>query len=351
MSRFHRLKVVNINRKTPTAVTVTMGIPDDLKDNYTFKAGQYITLKTILGGEEVRRDYSICSAPNSGEITVAVKEVKDGLFSKYINQDLKVGDVIEVTDPNGRFIFEPNASLSRNIVAFTAGSGITPIMSIIKTVLTQEPQSKIHVLFGNSSKSETIFYNELVSLAEQFPGRFNLKFIFSQEDQDGALFGRIDRGKAFYFLNSLDGIEPDLYYLCGPEQMIYTVSDALTEKGINKDKIKFELFTIKLDSEETVESSIPEGKTEVTIMLDDEETTFIMDADQSVLGAALKQKLDPPYSCQGGICSSCIARISEGEVKMRKNSILTDGEIEEGLVLTCQSHPVTPKIYINYDDV
>ena len=351
MSRFHRLKVVNINRKTPSAVTVTLGIPEDLKTNYTFKAGQYITLRTIIEGEEIRRDYSICSAPNTGEVTVAVKEVKDGLFSKFINQDLQVGDVLEVSDPNGRFVFEADQNLSRDIVAFTAGSGITPIMSIIKTVLTEEPNSKIHVLYGNKTKTETIFYEELLSLANQYPNRFNLKFIFSQEDQDGAIFGRIDRGRALYFLNSLTGIEPDLYYLCGPEQMIYTVSDTLKERGIDKDKIKFELFTIKLESEEKSETAVPEGKTEVTVMLDDEETTFIMDAEQSVLDAALKQKLDPPYSCQGGICSSCIARISEGEVKMRKNSILTDGEIEEGLVLTCQSHPLTSKIYINYDDV
>ena len=349
MAQFHALKIAKISRETPQAVTITFKVPDELNSKFKFKAGQYVTLKTSLEGEEIRRDYSICTAPGSGHLSVAVKAVSQGLFSKYANEALNEGDVLEVSEPNGRFIFEPNDEAKRTFVAFTAGSGITPVLSIVRTILGEEPQSAIHVLYGNKSKSETMFYDELLALKNRYPERLRLQFIYSQANEADALFGRIDTGNAKYFLKNLNAKDVAAYYLCGPEEMIYAMSDMLKNMGVEKDHIKFELFTVKVEEPKSVEVS--PGKTKVTIMLDDEESNFIMDGEQSVLDAALKENLDPPYSCQGGICSTCLARLKEGEVVMRKNSILTDEEIEEGLILTCQSHPQTRTLYIDYDDI
>ncbi|SDB62185.1 ring-1,2-phenylacetyl-CoA epoxidase subunit PaaE [Flavobacteriaceae bacterium MAR_2010_188] len=351
MSQFHTLVVSDIKRDTAKAVSINFSIPDNLKSDYKYIAGQYITLKTSLDGKEIRRDYSLCSSPNSGDLMVAVKEVEDGLFSKYANRNLNVGDRLEVSTPNGRFTFDADSSKSRHIVCFAAGSGITPILSIIKSVLEDEPNSSVSIMYGNKSIADTMFYDELSTLKEKYPERFNIQFVFSQAEENDSIFGRIDVGNSNYFVkNSLVSEEIDAYYLCGPEEMIYSINDLLKGQGVDHDKIKFELFKVKLE-EDKDESDVAEGQTEITIMLDDEETTFIMDAKDSVLDAALARDIDAPYSCQGGICSSCLARVTEGEVKMRQNNILTDSEVAEGLVLTCQSHPLTSKVYIDYDDV
>ncbi len=351
MSQFHTLVVSDIKRETAKAVSINFSIPENLKSDYKYIAGQYVTLKTSIDAQEVRRDYSLCSSPNSGDLMVAVKEVEDGLFSKFANRNLKVGDTLDISTPNGRFTFEADSNKSRHIVCFAAGSGITPVLSIIKSLLEDEPNSSISVLYGNKSIADCMFYNEIIALKEQNPQRFNIQFVFSQAEENDSIFGRIDVGNSNYFVkNSLVSPNVDAYYLCGPEEMIYSISDLLKEQGVDHDKIKFELFKVKLE-EDKDESAVAEGQTEITIMLDDEETTFIMDAKDSVLDAALARDIDAPYSCQGGICSSCLARVTEGEVKMRQNNILTDSEVAEGLVLTCQSHPLTPKLYINYDDV
>ena len=351
MSQFHKLAIRELHKETEACVTISFQVPAELKDVYNFKAGQYITLKSHIDGKEVRRDYSICSSPNSGILKVAVKAVADGNFSSYANSHLKVGDVIEVAPPNGRFVFEPNASKERTIAAFAAGSGITPVMSILKSVLESEPKSNFVLVYGNKSPKDTIFLDELLHMQSEYQGRLNLHFVYSQSQEDKALFGRIEKSTINFLLkNDYNDTKFDRFYLCGPEPMIHTVKGVLLESGIDESQILYELFTVKTP-EKPIEDNLIDGKTTVTVMLDDEETTFVMDQKKSVLDAALAENIDAPYSCQGGICSSCLARLTEGEVTMRQNNILTEGELAEGLILTCQSHPTTPTIRVDYDDI
>ncbi len=351
MSSFHKLTIKEIKRETSKAISITFNIPENLKSIFVFKAGQYITLKTVIDGNEVRRDYSLCSSPKSGEIKVAVKEVKNGTFSAYANNTLQVGDALEVAPPKGRFVFEPNDSKTKNIAAFAAGSGVTPILSIIKCALEEEVYSKVILVFGNKTTKDTMFLNELLELQHEYKDRFSIQFVFSQEDEDDAIFGRIEKSTVNYVMkNKHKHIDVDAFYLCGPEAMIHTVKDVLTEHDIDENRIHFELFKAAKPAE--IEEDIAtSGKTKITVVVDDETTTFEMSAKQTVLEAALDEDLDTPYSCQGGICSSCIARITEGEATMRQNNILTDSEVSEGLILTCQAHPTTPTLVVDYDDV
>ena len=294
---------------------------------------------------EVRRDYSLCSSPKSGEVKVAVKEVKNGTFSAYANNTLQAGDTLEVAPPKGRFIFEPNDSKTKNIAAFAAGSGITPVLSIIKCALEEEVYSKVILVFGNKTTKDTMFLNELLELQHAYKDRFSIQFVFSQADEDDAIFGRIEKSTVNYVMkNKHKHIDVDAFYLCGPEAMIHTVKDVLTEHDIDETRIHFELFKAAKPAEIDEDVTTTSGKTKITVVVDDETTTFEMSAKQTVLEAALDEDLDAPYSCQGGICSSCIARITEGEATMRQNNILTENEVAEGLILTCQAHPTTPTL-------
>jgi ring-1,2-phenylacetyl-CoA epoxidase subunit PaaE len=352
MSSFHKLSVKDIKRETEKAVSISFEIPENLKDTFSFKAGQYITLKTLIDGHEIRRDYSICVSPKSGELKIAIKEVTDGTFSAYANDTLKIGDVLEVAPPKGRFVFTPNDSKTKNIALFAAGSGITPILGIIKCALEEEIHSKVILVYGNKTTKDTMFLNELLELQHQYKERFSIQFVFSQQDEDDSIFGRIEKSTVNYVVkNQHKHIEVDAFYLCGPEAMIHTVKDVLTGHGIDENRIHFELFkTAKPDEVEDTNAS-EVGKTKITVTVDDETTSFEMSQKQTILEAALDEDLDAPYSCQGGICSSCLARITEGEATMRQNNILTESEVAEGLILTCQAHPTTPTIVIDYDDV
>jgi ring-1,2-phenylacetyl-CoA epoxidase subunit PaaE len=351
MPHFHKLSIKEIQRETDKAVTISFNVPEDLKDTFAFKAGQYITLKTTINDLEVRRDYSLCSSPKSGALKVAVKEVTDGTFSAYANNTLKVGDVLDVAIPKGRFIFEPNDTKTKNIAAFAAGSGITPILSIVKCALEEEVLSKVILVYGNKSTKDTMFLNALLELQHQYSNRFSVQFVFSQVDEEDAIFGRIEKSTVNYVIkNEHKDVDVDAFYLCGPEAMIHTVKGVLTEHNIAKERIHFELFKAAKPSDIN-EDATPSGKTKVTVTLDEETSTFEMSQKQSILEAALDEDLDAPYSCQGGICSSCLARITEGSATMRQNNILTDSELAEGLILTCQAHPTTPAIVIDYDDI
>ncbi|MDX1278913.1 ferredoxin--NADP reductase [Oceanihabitans sediminis] len=352
MSHFHKLTVKNIHRETDKAVSISFNVPADLKEAFSFKAGQYITLKTTIEGHEVRRDYSLCSSPKSNELKVAVKEVEDGTFSAYANNKLQIGDTLEVASPKGRFVFTPNDKITKNIAAFAAGSGITPVLSIIKCALEEEVNSKVILVYGNKTTKDTMFLNELLELQHTYKDRFSIQFVFSQADEEDSIFGRIEKSTVNYVMkNKHKNVEVDAFYLCGPEAMIHTVKDVLSEHEIPNDRVHFELF--KAAKQEAIEedSNVASGSTEITITVDDEDFTFTMSQKQSILEAALDEEIDAPYSCQGGICSSCIARIKEGEATMRQNNILTESELAEGLVLTCQAQPTTSKIVIDYDDV
>jgi len=350
MSTFYKLSIKEVRRETKDAVSVLFNVPEALQPNYNFIAGQYINLKLTLDGNEIRRAYSICSSPESGELRIAIKAVMNGAFSTFSNKSLKAGDVIEVGTPEGKFTFEPNAERSKNYAAFVAGSGITPVMAIVKTVLEKEPQSTFVLVYGNKTPDDTIFYQELHDLQLKYTGRLFVHFVFSQARAENAIFGRIEKSAVNFVLkNKHAALEFDKFYLCGPEEMINTVNEVLKENNINEKHIKFELFSTSA-TENKIDQSL-EGHTKVTVMVDDEETTFDMSQKMTLLDAALKQGIDAPYSCQGGICSSCIARIVSGTAEMKKNSILTDREIAEGLTLTCQAHPTSAEIYIDFDDV
>ena len=350
MSSFLKLIIKEVKRETKDAVSILFNVPEELKANYNFIAGQYLNLKLTLDGEEIRRAYSICSSPDSGELRIAVKAVKDGAFSQFANTKLKAGDAIEVGTPEGKFTFEPQADRQKNYAGFAAGSGITPIMSILKSVLKNEPKSSFVLIYGNKTPEETIFHQELHDLQLQYVGRLFVHYVFSQAKAENALFGRIEKSAVNFVLkNKHKELEFDKFYLCGPEEMINIVTDVLKENNVKDNAIKFELFATSI-IENTIEKSLS-GHSKITIMVDDEETTFEMSKKQTVLDAALKQGIDAPYSCQGGICSSCLARITSGTAEMTKNSILTDKEIASGLILTCQAHPTSESIYIDYDDV
>ncbi|MBQ4913440.1 ferredoxin--NADP reductase [Maribacter sp. MMG018] len=349
MADFYALTVKSIKKLTPNSVAVTLEIPKDLVQTFVFTAGQYITIKKEIKGKELRRAYSICSSPKKENITIGIKKVDNGGFSHYANTKLQEGDVLEVMPPEGRFSFKTTGKV-QNIAAFAAGSGITPIMSIAKSVLDDNPKNTFVLVYGNKSYEETMFYTDLVKLELDYTNRFFVYFTNSQTREDKALFGRIDTSTVNYALkNKHADTSFDAFYLCGPEKMIHTVKDTLLENGIEEDKILFELFTATEIKEEL--PTLPDGQTSLTVVLDDEEFQLTMDKKTTVLDAVLKENIDAPYSCQGGVCSSCIARVTEGKAEMAVNQILTDSEIAEGFVLTCQAHPTTPTLKIDYDDV
>lgn len=349
MTRFHPLKVRHIRSLTPDSVAITFDIPKELSQTFAFSAGQYITIKKEIKGKELRRAYSISSSPRKDCITIGVKKVDRGGFSDFAHSRLKEGDILEVMPPEGRFVYKQGPG-PRKIAAFAAGSGITPIMSIARTVMESHPENSMVLVYGNKSYKETMFYTELVKLQLEHPDRFNLYFTLSQAREEDTLFGRIDTSTINYVLKNKHKNEVfDDYYVCGPEPMISLVMENLGVIGVPEDKIHYELFTSTEIKDELPEK--PDGKTTLTVVLDDEEFTFTMDKATKVLDAVLKQNIDAPYSCQGGVCSTCIARITEGKAEMEKNQILTDGEIAEGFILTCQAHPTTPVLKVDYDDV
>jgi ring-1,2-phenylacetyl-CoA epoxidase subunit PaaE len=350
MSSFYKLSIKEIIKETAEAVSILFNVPEELQSNYSFVAGQYVNLKVTLDGQEIRRAYSICSAPKSGELRIAVKSVKNGFFSKFANEKLSVGNVIEVGTPEGKFTFEPKADRQKNFAAFVAGSGITPVFSILKSVLEEEPNSTFVLVYGNKSEKDTIFHNALHDLQLQYVGRLFVQYVYSQSTADNALLGRIDHTTVNYILKTKHAeMEFSKFYLCGPEEMINLVTNTLKENNISNSDIKFELFSPS--SKENESAGGAEGHTKISIVVDDEETTFEMSQKQTLLEAALKQGLDVPYSCQGGICSSCICRITEGAAEMKKNQILSDAELAEGLTLACQALPTTATIKIDFDAV
>ena len=342
MSTFHKLTIQKIIKETQDAVSILFNVPNELKETYSFVAGQYVTLKATINGAEVRRAYSICSSPNSNELKVAIKAVKDGVFSTFATTKLKDNDSIEVSSPEGKFTLKPESG--KKYIAFAAGSGITPVLSMIKAVLESETTSNFTLIYGNKTSGSTIFKSQLDVLNETH-ANFNLNYVFSKENVNGSNSGRINKEITN---NVIKNNVFDAAFLCGPEEMIKEVSETLQQNNFTKENVFFELFTASTQENNV---AIPDGKTEITVLLDDEETTFVMDKTDDILAASLRNDLDAPYSCQGGVCSSCLGKVTEGKAIMTKNSILTDDEVEEGLVLTCQAHPTTAKVVIDFDDV
>jgi len=350
MSIFYKLSVKEIYQETHNSVSIIFNIPQELHSEFKFIPGQYITIKKELKGEELRRAYSICSSIESSEVKIGIKAVDKGLFSIYATTNLKVGDVLEVATPEGRFNLQPNKEHKKNYLAFTAGSGITPVLSMVKSILETETNSKFVLVYGNKSVDDIMFRKEIDNLLVTYPNHFFVQYVFSQYQEEGSLFGRIDTSILNFVMNTkFKDVNFDAFFLCGPEPMINTIKSNLTEKGVAPENIHFELFSTQ--SDEKPDEVNLEGTTVVTVFLDDEEQSFTMSKKQTILEVALKEGLDAPYSCQGGICSTCLALVKEGKAVMDKNSILTDEEINDGLILTCQAHPLTDKITVDYDDV
>ncbi|SFS39766.1 ferredoxin--NADP reductase [Lutibacter maritimus] len=352
MSKFHTLTIKEIKKETKNAVSILFDIPNDLRSEFQFTAGQYINIKKEIAGLELRRAYSICSSPKSGDLRVAIKAIDNGTFSVFATTILTTGTNLEVSKPEGKFVLETNSTNKKNYLAIAAGSGITPIMAMIKAVLTEESASTFTLIYGNKTTADTIFKSEIDILQKAYPTNFNVQYVYSREKIEGALFGRIDTGNInFVVKNKFKDISFDNAFLCGPEPMINIAKETLIENGINENAIHFELFSLPISIEETSKNEIFDGECEITVLVDDEETTFTMDAKTTILTAALKEGLDAPYSCQGGICSSCLAKVTEGKAAMDKNTILSEAEINDGFILTCQAHPTTSKIIVDYDDV
>ena len=353
MASLHELIISDIVKETSEAVSVTFVVPIELKSKYIFLPGQYLTLELLINNEKIRRDYSISSTPSSGNLTVTIKKVKNGIFSNYANDSLRKGSLINVSLPRGRFVYDSNSNSPKIILAFAAGSGITPIISIIKTALENSPKTSCRLIYGNKSPKTTIFLNDLKNLKQVYKNRFDLQFVYSQVQDKNSLNGRIDAEKTAHFLQNLSSEQKSLsnYYLCGPEKMIFNVKNELLKNNIKEEKILFELFssTSSLETKNNLNSN--NSFCEATIQFEDSTEKIKILKDQTVLDAALSKDIEVPYSCKGGVCSSCICRIKEGGAQMRQNSVLTDKEVDEGLVLSCQAVPTTANLIVDFDDV
>lgn len=346
MSRLNTLIVGAVERLTPQSVVISLEVPNHLSSSYSYLPGQYISLELEIKGKIVRRSYSICSSPNSGLLQVGIKEVPNGIFSTYINQKIKKGDEIKAGKPEGRFIFDSkNGSIP--IMAIAAGSGITPIMSIIRSFLNSTPNMPFTLIYGNKTPEKTMFYDELKSLEDKFEA-LEIFWSFSEEKVNGAGFGRIDSAFLNYKLKSNSNSYPKLLYLCGPEKLIENSKQFFLEKGFDENDIFYELFTSSIKGPQE-NHDIKEGL--LNIKYDDLTHELILNKNKTLLEIALNAKIDVPYSCQGGVCSSCIARVTEGEVDISNNQILTDEEIQDGLILSCQAIPISNKIAIDFDDI
>jgi ring-1,2-phenylacetyl-CoA epoxidase subunit PaaE len=353
---FHKLTIKEVKSETADCVSIAFTLPESLQAEFIFEQGQNITIKKEINGEELRRSYSICSAPFENELRVAVKKVEGGKFSTFANTALKPGDELDVLPPTGKFNTKLNPQNTKQYVAFAAGSGITPVFSIIKTTLQTEPASSFTLVFGNRGRHSIIFFEELEALKNKYLNRFNLINVLSREKTDAPVsFGRIDLQKLTELNKLIDYKNTDEFFICGPEEMIFCVKGFLEQAGIEQRKIHFELFTTPGEKKSAVvsrQSSVKDSgpTSKITVKLDGRSFDFALGFNgENILDAALKQGADLPFACKGGVCCTCKAKLLEGEVEMDVNWGLEHEEVEQGYILTCQSHPVTEKVVVDFD--
>ena len=352
---FHSLQIGSIRQETPDCVSIQLSIPEALKETFRFSAGQHLTLRTTINGEEQRRSYSICSSPLENELRVAIKKVEGGIFSNFANDNLKQGDWLDVMPPAGRFNSPLVPGQKKRYLAIAAGSGITPILSLIKTTLATEDQSEFTLIYGNRNSRSIIFFEELESLKNRYMQRFSLLHVLSREKTESILHtGRINEEKLKAMGTLIQFNQFDEVFLCGPQEIIETASDFLQQKGLDKKKIHLELFsssskqrTKKIDTAQTSTGA----KSKVGIRVDGRqlEIEMSLSEDQTILDAALQQGADLPFACKGGMCCTCKAKLVEGEVMMDVHWGLEEEEVEQGFILTCQSHPKTERIVVDFD--
>ncbi|MBX2903939.1 MAG: ferredoxin--NADP reductase [Chitinophagales bacterium] len=360
MSKFNKLKVTSVNRETPDSVSVSFEVPASLQNQYQYIPGQYLTLKLSINNEFVNRSYSFCSSPFANEpMTIAVKEVTGGKASTFINRHLKVGDEIEVMEPMGNFHAPLSESNQKHYVLFGGGSGITPVFSILKSVLLKEPNSRITLFYGNRDEQSIIFKEQLQALQIQHATRLNIIHVLNETSSTAKYRGLILKDMALQLLRENTNLQfaNAEFFICGPVPMMKEVENALNELGIAKQHIHIEYFTAKADEDKTAASvgtTTPStepftGKAKVKLIYDGNEVEFEMSEKDTVLNAALDAGFDPPYSCMVAACCTCRAKLLEGNVVMDDRESLTDSEISKGYVLTCQSHPKTNVVVLNYD--
>lgn len=357
-THFYPLKIKDIRKETPECISIGFEIPEEAEEIFRFTPGQNITLKASINGEEVRRSYSICSIPEEGEFRVAIKKIDKGIFSCHAHSALKPGDVVEVLPPTGRFFTPLNPQNKKNYLAIVAGSGITPVISIAKAIMLKEPQSSFTLLFGNRTRASIIFKEELEALKNRHINRFSIHHFLSRERADADLYnGRINAEKMeamsgrLFNLNNIDEV-----FLCGPQEMIFEVKEWLESKGFPSRKIHFEIFLSPGQSvikQKSVSGSnhFSDARSKVFLKIDGRETEITLGyEDKSILQAALDSGADLPFSCKGGVCATCRAKLLEGNVEMEINYALEEDELEKGYILTCQAHPRSEVVRVSFDD-
>ena len=359
-SQFYPLQIAEIRPETDSAVCLCFVVPDELQKTFSFTQGQYLTLRQQINGEDIRRSYSICSGVDDGRLQVAIKAIEGGLFSQYAHNSLKAGDSIEVMPPKGDFYTELKPDNQKNYMCICAGSGITPVLSLVKSILSREAKSHVTLVFGNQNSATIMFKDELGFLKNRYMDRFSWINILSREEQDtDILFGRITNKKGAQLQAShlIDIAATDEFFLCGPEAMISGVSRGLRDFGVDETHIHYELFYASAEDAQTVIDkhhsravNYAGQQSEVTVTAGGRSMRFDLAADgENILDAALNSGADLPFSCKGGVCATCKARLIEGQVDMDLNHALSDKELEQGFILTCQSHPVSDRVVVDFD--
>ncbi len=356
MAEFYPIKVADIYKETKDCSVISFDVPEDLQDEFTFKQGQYLTLRKEINDEDVRRSYSLCSSPLDNQWKVAVKQIRGGAFSTYANTELKQGDVLDVMQPAGHFFVDVDAKAAKNYIAFAAGSGITPMLSIIKTHLLSEPDSTFKLFYLNRTVKSIIFKEEIEELKNQFFERFQVFYFLTKEQRDiPFLNGRFDQEKLEVLTKTfIDVADTDDCFICGPQEMIFLIRDHLEAKGLDKEKIHYELFfsgddkAFNAQITEVLEQKV--DGTDVTIIDGGKEFHFIMDDEyDNILDGALAAGADLPFACKGGVCSTCKCEVKEGTVEMKVNYALDEKEVSQNLVLSCQAVPTSEKIVVDFD--
>jgi ring-1,2-phenylacetyl-CoA epoxidase subunit PaaE len=354
--RFHCLTVRDVRRETADAVSVAFEVPAELAGAYAFEPGQYLTLRATLEGEDMRRSYSICSGPDDGELRVAVKQVDGGIFSTWINTALAAGDRLDVMTPTGRFGLRATAGRPQTYVGIAAGSGITPILSLIRGILAGERDSRFFLFYGNRSSAGVLFNEALQELKDRYLGRLSVFHVLSQEEQDLAVLnGRLDGDKVRLLLSSLvPASMVDQAFICGPEGMAEEIAPVLESLGITREQIHVERFVSALGGRPRAKpAAVPSDASTVvaTVIFDGKRRDIPVAESEAILDAAIRAGVDLPYACKGGMCATCRARVTSGSAVMDVNYSLEPWELESGYVLTCQAHPQTDRIVVDYDHV
>ena len=354
--RFHHLPVSEVRRETPNAVSLAFAVPLELREDYAFAPGQYLTVRATIGGEDLRRSYSICSGPADGELRIGVKEIEGGIFSAWLNRKVRAGDVLDVMTPTGRFGLEQDPGDGRVHVGFAAGSGITPILSIARGVLAREPASRFFLFYGNRSTDEILFRSALEDLKDRHLGRLSVFHVLSREEQDvPVLNGRLDGDKLELLLRGIVPVDQvDHAFVCGPSEMSDALETALRELGLPPGRIHVERFVSAFEGKPRPKPVVaPDAppKHVAALIVDGKRREVPVVEGEAILDAALRAGLDLPFACKGGMCSTCRAKLVEGEAAMEVNYSLEPWEVRAGFVLTCQTRPVSGRVTIDFDEV